>query len=208
MLSQTLLDDLWDFSDPSGSESRFRDGIARADDAGDAAELKTQLARALGLQDRFAEAEAVLDDVAAVTGGTHIVGVRIALERGRVRNSSGHPESAAALFAHAASAAAACGAVFLHVDALHMLAIVEPDRAAHWTAEALRVLDADEDPRTQRWRVSLHNNAGWMLFDAGDLEGARREFLVAREDAIRWGTKQQVEWADEALAECDAALGT
>ena len=49
---------------------------------------------------------------------------------------------------------------FLQVDALHMLAIADADHAAEWTARALAVLDGVTDPRTLRWRVSLHNNAG------------------------------------------------
>ncbi len=59
-----LLDNFWDFGDPAGSEARFRKQLGPLDPKGiAAAELTTQLARALGLQDRFTEASAVLDGI-------------------------------------------------------------------------------------------------------------------------------------------------
>ncbi|GLI28632.1 hypothetical protein ARHIZOSPH14_28740 [Agromyces rhizosphaerae] len=59
---QQLLDAMWDFAAPEVSEERFRD--ASDDDSFDAhhrAVMATQLARALGLQSKFEEADAVLD---------------------------------------------------------------------------------------------------------------------------------------------------
>ena len=58
------LDNLWDFGDPAGSEARFREHLGHVHpDGTDAGKLATQLARALGLQGRFAEANAVLDGI-------------------------------------------------------------------------------------------------------------------------------------------------
>jgi tetratricopeptide (TPR) repeat protein len=202
-LAQTRLDELWDFSDPAGSEARLREAAARETDAATRAELETQVARALGLQERFAEADAVLD-AAAIEDAA--VAARAALERGRVRNSAGDAEGAAAYFLAAADAASGSGLTFLQVDALHMLAIADADQAEEWTAAALAALDRVDDPRTLRWRVSLHNNAGWRLFDAGRLDEAVAAFETARDAATRWGTPQQVQWADEALAEAREAL--
>ena len=71
--------------------------------------------------------------------------------------------------------------------------------------QALAALDGTTDARTLRWRVSLHNNAGWARFDAGDYPGAIAEFELAKDAATRWGTPQQVAWADEALAEAREA---
>lgn len=202
-IAQTLLDELWDFSDPVGSETRLRVAADDAPDAAARAELETQVARALGLQERYDEADAVLDEVSPVSVAAS---VRIALERGRLRNSGGDPEAAVPLFRAAADAAAAAGLVFLQVDALHMLAIADRARAADWTTHALNVLDARGDDRTQRWRVGLHNNAGWALFDVEDYPAAIAEFERAKEAATRWGTPQQVTWADEALAEARSLL--
>ncbi len=201
MLAQADLDALWDFDDAAGSEQRLRDAASTAHGP-DRAELQTQVARALGLRARYADAERVLDGIAPEVP---VVFVRILLERGRLRNSAGEPESAIALFQEAAESALAEGLIFLAIDALHMLAIADSDRADAWTADALRMLEAVTDPRTLRWRVSLHNNTGWRRFDAGRLDEALHEFTQARTAAIEWGTAQQVEWADEAIAECRAA---
>jgi tetratricopeptide (TPR) repeat protein len=204
-VSQTLLDELWDFADPVGSEARLRGAGEAATDPATHAELETQIARALGLQERFDDADAVLD---AVSIEDAAVAARTALERGRLRTSAGRPDAAVAYFLAAADAASGDGLVFLQVDALHMLAIAEPEQSETWTDAALRALETSDDPRTLRWRVSLHNNAGWADLDAGRLADAIAHFEAARDAAIRWGTPQQVVWADEALAQArDAAAG-
>ncbi len=203
-IAQSVLDELWDFADAVGSEARLRAAAAQEPDASSRAELDTQVARALGLQERYDEADALLDGIRAQSPA---VTVRIALERGRLRNSGGDPGAAIALFQHAAAGAASVDLAFLQVDALHMLAIADADRAAEWTAQALAVLDGPTDERTQRWRVGLHNNAGWARFDAGDYAAAVAEFELAKGAATRWGTPQQVVWADEALAEARGASG-
>lgn len=202
-IAQALLDELWDFSDPAGSEARLRRAVDEQTDASDRAELETQVARALGLQERFDQAHAVLDGVDV---SDDVIAARSALERGRLYNSGGAPARAVPYFLAAADAASRAGHVFLQVDALHMLAIAEPDQAEEWTAAALDVLDGVDDPRTLRWRVSLHNNAGWTHFDAGRLHEAIAAFERSRNAATRWGTPQQVAWADEALAEARSKL--
>ncbi len=201
-LAQARLDELWDFADAAGSETRLRAAAEAETDASTRAELLTQVARALGLQSRFDDADAVLD---SVTIEDAAVAARAALERGRVRNSAGDPAGAVPYFLAAVDAASAGGLTFLHVDALHMLAIAEPDQAEQWTGAAFAALDDVKDPRTLRWRVSLHNNAGWRLFDEGRVDEAITSFEAARDAATRWGTPQQVQWADEALAEVRAA---
>ena len=89
-----------------------------------------------------------------------------------------------------------------------MLAIADREHAGEWTARALAVLDGTTDARTQRWRVSLHNNAGWAHFDAERYDEASPSSSARRDAATRWGTAQQVAWADEALAEARASLGS
>ena len=54
---------LWDFDDPRGSEQRFRD-LAQSADEPLATYVRTQVARALGLQERYDDGHAVLDTVA------------------------------------------------------------------------------------------------------------------------------------------------
>jgi len=201
-VAQALLDELWDFSDAAASEARLRSAAARATDADERAELETQVARALGLQDRFAEADELLD---ALSAHAPAVRTRRALERGRLRNSAGDAAAAVPLFRAAAEDAASAGLVFLQVDALHMLAIADADNSAEWTREALAVLEATDDARTQRWKVALHNNEGWTHFEAGRWAAAVTAFERSRDAALRWGTPQQAQWADEALAEARAA---
>lgn len=196
-LDQTDLDSAWDFADPAASQHRLEQAARDAADPADRAEWQTQVARALGLQDRFAEAHAVLDELTTIT--TPAVVVRVALERGRVHRSAGDPEAAVPFLRRAAEDAAAAGLVFLQVDALHMLAIIDP--AGPWDDRAHAVLDHVDDPRTLRWRVGLENNRGWSSFDEGRFDDALAAFERSREAAVRWGTEQQVGWADEAIAE-------
>ena len=201
-LDQTRLDALWDFADAAASETRLREAAASAPDADDRAELATQVARALGLQDSFAEGDRVLD---GIVSDAAVVRVRVALERGRLRNSEGEPSAAVPFFAAAAEAAASADLLFLRIDALHMLAIADAAHSADWTTEALALLESTDDPRTRRWAVGLHSNAGWTSLEEGRIDDALAAFERSRAAAERWGTAQQVAWADEAIAEARAA---
>ncbi len=107
----------------------------------------------------------------------------------------------------AAAAAASAGLTFLHVDALHMLAIADPEHADEWTDAALAALEDVDEPRTLRWRVSLYNNLGWWHADSGRPDEALAAFEASRDAAERWGTPQQVAWADEAIAEVRGDAG-
>ena len=64
-VAQALLDELWDFSDAAAP--RHGCGLRQPGrcDTDERAELETQVARALGLQDRFAEADELLDALSA-----------------------------------------------------------------------------------------------------------------------------------------------
>jgi hypothetical protein len=54
VITQELLDELWDFGDPAGSERRLAsEAASQAHTDAERAELLTQQARALGLQERF-----------------------------------------------------------------------------------------------------------------------------------------------------------
>jgi len=202
-VTQQQLDELWNFGDPVASEAAFRAAISGSDDAVARAVLGTQLARALGLQERYDEADRVLE---RVDSAIPLVRARVALERGRLRNSGGHPDDAVGFFENAAMIAEAAGEPFLQVDALHMLGIAQPSRSDAHTAAALAILAEVADRRTQRWRVSLHNNRGVALVEAGELTAALREFEQAERDALEFGTEEQQGWAREAIEECAAAI--
>jgi tetratricopeptide (TPR) repeat protein len=200
MLNQQTLDQLWDFDDPALSETRFRAAITDAAyDADERAELATQLGRSIGLQGRYEEADALLDSIDA---DEPTVAVRVLLERGRVLNSSGHAEMAVPLFEQAAELADHLSEEFLAVDALHMLAIADPAHAETWTRSALEYASTVHDLRTKRWMVSLHNNLGWTLHEAGRCTEAMVEFQLAEQWAERVGTPRQQELARAAINDC------
>ena len=203
--------DLWDFDDPAGSEQRFRDAASAAD-----GELRgiwlTQLARALGLQERYDEAHAVLDELSPA--GSAEVACRLLLEQGRVYRSSGDASHARPFFEEAAAAAERARLDELRVDALHMVALVsEGAEQVAVTERALAVAAASSDPRARDWDASLLNNLGMTHADAGDFARALvvfEEALAARERigdvgrtrVARW----MVAWALRNLDRRDEAL--
>jgi len=164
------LDALWDYDKPALSEERFRAELAKLPAAPAALqEVRTQIARALGLQRKFAEAHALLDDIEPrLTGLPPHVRVRYLLERGRVFNSSGAPERARPLFAEALLLADKDNDEFYAVDAAHMLAIAAPPpERQSWNLKAISLAEAATDQRARNWRASLYNNIGWTYFDDG-----------------------------------------
>lgn len=204
MLEQETLDQLWNFDDPAQSEARFRAAIADGThDADEQAELTTQLGRAIGLQGRFEEADALLD---SIDGEEPTVAVRVLLERGRLLNSSGHAAMAVPLFEQAAEMGDHLSEEFLAVDALHMLAIADSAHAEAWTRSALEYASTVHDARTKRWMVALHNNLGWTMHEAGRFTEALVEFQLAGQWAERVGTAQQQQWAREAIELCEQSL--
>lgn len=215
-----MIDRLWDFSDPAASEERFREA---ADDDEHTAHVRavmaTQLARALGIQGRWAEAFEVLD-AAEAEGGTPDdadrdvaraaaeVRARVAIERGRIlaADSARRPEAVPELTRGAREAALA-GSPFLVLDALHMLALNDAGHEEEWAAEGLELLAGSRDPRVLRWGVALHNNLGWTLHDGGRPEAALAEFEQAVEAADRYGTAEQQHVARWSVGRCLRTLG-
>lgn len=188
---------LWDFSDPVGSESRFRAELAGAGPA-EARVLGTQLARALGLQGRFAEAHAVLDRLTDPDAGDPELVTRVALERGRLHRSAGDDDAARPHFQRAETTARAGGLDPLHIDALHMLALVQERAEAMATTErALASARASADPAARAWEASLLNNLGMVHADAGDWTEALATFeeaLAVRRRAQDVESEQIARW--------------
>jgi len=205
MITQELLDELWDFGDPAESERRFAaEAASPAYTDVERAELLTQQARALGLQSRFGEGRALLDSLGREADAA--VRTRVRLEAGRLLNSAGNTGKAVIEFEEALTVARSGGLLFLEIDALHMLAITDRAWSSERAAEAIdRALEAPDD-RTRRWLVSLYNNLGCSCSEAGDLDQALAAFRRAQEWAELTGTEQQRVWAREAVEECAAAL--
>jgi tetratricopeptide (TPR) repeat protein len=186
MSSQTPIDfdALWDYDHPAESERRFRELMPQAQtvaDLGYYLELQTQIARTLGLQRNFVDANRLLDDVhSRLSPQTKRAEIRYLLERGRVLNSSGHPADAKALFLDALDLATQLGEDFHAIDAAHMLGIVEPTgRQLAWSLRELDMAEHATDPRASNWRGSLYNNIGWSYHDLGQYETALEMFQKA-----------------------------
>lgn len=182
---------LWDYDDPAGSEARFRAALDGA--THDATlSLRTQIARTLGLRRQFDAAHRELDAVDAdLAGAGPEPRVRTLLERGRTWRSSGDPARARPLFLQAEQLARTAGLAFLHVDALHMVALVQTDPEAQleWTRKALATARASRDEAARRWEGSLATNLGWALHDAGRHEEALQSFQDALAARVRDGAK-------------------
>ena len=201
-LDPALLDSLWDFSGPGASATLLHEAQEGLGPVA-TAELQTQYARALGLKEHFDEADAVLD---AVDSSDPVVQVRLALERGRILNSSGHPDDAIPYFSEGAQLSAQIGEDFLEVDALHMLAIADAANTESWARNGITRAEQSTDTRTHRWAIGLHNNLGWHYFDAEKFAEALAEFEASASAAREFGTPQQQQWAAEAMAEAAQKL--
>jgi tetratricopeptide (TPR) repeat protein len=211
MARMVALDDLWDHDDPAASEVRFRAAVAAAEAGGDetaAAEARTQLARALGLQGRFEDADAILDRVDVDHPAADRVRIRAHLERGRLRRSSGAAAASVPPFEAAWELARAIGEDGLAVDAAHMLALVDaPPGEPGWHRRALDLADTSPDPGARRWRGSLWNNVGRARFEGGDLEEALAAFETALAARREQGRPKETRIAEWCVARCLRALG-
>lgn len=210
MSDAELIDQLWDYSRPEESEGRFRAELARAAPGTPlAVELATQLARALGLQRRFAEGHAELDALAPLLPAAPArAQVRALLERGRLHRSAGAPERAGPLFLRAWEQARAAREDALAVDAAHMLALVAPpEEQIVWNERALELAQASPDPRAQRWCASLLNNLGWTYHDLGQHERALALFEQARDQRAAQGQPRELRIARWCVARELRALG-
>ncbi|MGB3329208.1 MAG: tetratricopeptide repeat protein [Thermomicrobiales bacterium] len=173
---------MWDFSAPEVSAERFATALSGLEPMSvRAGELTTQLARARGLAGAFPEGHRLLDDLAGDDpGGLHpVVRVRVALERGRLRNSGGDPAAAIPDFREAVRLAQAAGRDDLAADALHMLAIADGDGEAAWYAQGVALASGSDEPPVRRWLGPFHTNHGWALHDAGHFDEALDAFAAA-----------------------------
>ena len=168
---------LWDFDDPEASEQRFR---AQA-------ELR-RARRPAGPDDPGGPGAGPPGEVRRGP----LRARRPVPHRGRgggpdrarawsLFRSEGDPEQARPLFEAAARSAQAAGLEALHVDALHMTALVaDPADQLAIGRQALAVARASTDPQARDWDASLLNNIGMTHADAGDFDAA----LAAFEDAL------------------------
>ncbi|MDQ3855128.1 MAG: tetratricopeptide repeat protein [Chloroflexota bacterium] len=206
------VDTLWDYNDPEESERRFRELMPLARRNGDetyVAVLLTQVARAQGLQRRFGEAHATLDQVAGMSATeTGVSNIRYLLERGRVLNSSGHPGESSPYFLQAWKLAQELGEDYYAVDAAHMLGIVEPpDRQLHWNLKAVESAQHSHDERAKGWLGSLYNNIGWTYQDLGEYGTALEYFWKGLEWRREQGPERESRIASWTVGRAPRSLG-
>ena len=185
----------WDFDDLDATEARFR--ALRA-------EALTQLARVEGLRERYEAGERLLDEIAEEDARVRI---RVDLERGRLRRSSGDKEAALPLFEQAFAAAVEAGEDWLAGDAAHMCALAARDRDGFiaWTNRGIELAETSE--AAAYWAGPLLNNLGWEYFDAGEHQQALELFERALEVRERDPENTAaIEHAREAVAEARRAL--
>lgn len=168
-------DALWNYDDPAVSEAVFREVLPQvAGDAEQHAQLLTQIARAQGLQRKFDQAHATLDEAKALLpANPSRAHVRLLLERGRVLNTSGRPADAMPIFREALDLATALRDDYDAIDAAHMLAIVAPaDETLMWNERALAMAETTADAKARGWAGALLNNIGWTYHSMGRHEDA------------------------------------
>ncbi|HEX4747297.1 MAG TPA: tetratricopeptide repeat protein [Gaiellaceae bacterium] len=173
----------WDFDDLDTTETRLRAQLDAEDSDDGRAEVLTQIARVEGLRGAFDRADALADEAEALaTSG--VARARLALERGRIRRSSGDRDAARPLFQSAYDEALAAEQYFMAADAAHMVALVALDRDdfVEWTNRGIELAEAHD--AASHWLGPLLNNLGWEYYEAGELELALDAFeraLAARE---------------------------
>jgi tetratricopeptide (TPR) repeat protein len=176
--------DLWDLEDPGASSERFRQAVREATDDADKALALTQVARALGLQGRFADARAALAEADALLPVTGKQRAQYWIEWGRIENDEHHLVEALSCFQRSLALAADAQDEYLAVDAAHMIAIVVPKEERPERAEfALSLARKAPDERTRHWSGTISNNLGWTYMESGQPENAVpcfRESLACR----------------------------
>ena len=213
--------DMWDFDDPEATYAAFATDVTSVGAAtADGLTLRTQQARALGLQRRFEEAHTLLDDVAADLAAetdalddvdVHHVRARLEIERGRALNSANNAAGARRHFDTAYDESMAVGLDGLAVDALHMSAIVAgsidgPAAASAINGQAISVAERSNDPAARRWLGSLLNNLGWDRHDAGAYDEALAIFQRALAVRQEQGSKREIEVARWCVGRCLRSL--
>jgi tetratricopeptide (TPR) repeat protein len=205
------LSTLFDYDDPVESESRFVELAQLPELKADAAyhcELLTRLARTKGLQRRFEEAHQTIDQAKALDCEAPSCRVRIALEEGRIFNSSEDKESARPCFLKAYEIAVSSALDELAVDAAHMMGIVEAgEETLRWNERAIQIAEASADDKAKAWFGSLYNNTAWTYHDSGQLERALELFHKAKEYRIARNQPKQIQVAEWSIGRCLRSMG-
>ena len=206
----TDFDSLWDYDRPGPTEKRFRELLPAAVDSLDISylsELLTQIARAEAMQRKFPDAQKTLDRVEkALPKAEQRVSVRYLLERGRVLSLSGKAREAQPRFQEALNLAVVFKMDLYAVDAAHLMAIAEPEKALEWNLKALEIAENSKDEKTGRWKVILYNSIGWNYFDQKSYQEALFMFQKALEFYEQLGDPPKIRTAKWCVAKVLRAI--
>lgn len=202
-LTSQQIDALWTINDPVEGQVQLK--RATAEYPGSADELQTQIARSLGLQGRFDEAWEELSKISKMH--SPIVEIRVQIEKGRLKNSSGNRNDAKPYFLKALELAEKGHFDYYAIDAAHMLGIVsEGQESIRWNELALRLAVNSKVRRAQNWKGSLLNNLGWTYFSIGDFNTALITFESAFDFQKMAGDPVRIRVARWTVGRCLRAL--
>ncbi|MGO4518323.1 tetratricopeptide repeat protein [Terriglobus sp. 2YAB30_2] len=202
-LTSEQIDALWSINDPVNGETKLKKALTEYPASAD--ELHTQIARSQGLQGRFHEAWEEIAKVSKASSG--VVPVRVQLESGRLKNTSGDRKESQAYFLNAFALAEQGHFDFYAVDAGHMLGIVsEGQESVQWNEKAFKLATNSKEERAQKWRGSLLNNLGWSYFSVGDFNTALITFESALDFQQTTGNPVRIRIARWAVGRCLRAL--
>ena len=169
-------DAYWNYSDPKSTEEKFTEILLSSDNTNELykAELKTQLARTLGLQRKFNDGHEMLNSIdASLIDENAQLATRYFLEKGRLYNSNNEKEKAIPEFLKATECAKLNQLDYYQVDALHMLGIAsQAEDSLSWNEKAIEAAETATELRAKNWLGSLYNNTGWTYFDMKEYDKA------------------------------------
>lgn len=202
-MTSAEIDALWTIDDPAAGYKALSDALAQHSESAD--ELHTQRTRTLGLQGKFKEGWEELGRVSAHP--SDIVKVRVQLESGRLKNSSGDRKAAKSYFLDALEKAVHAHFDYYAVDAAHMLGIVTDGQdSLDWNEKAIAMASKSKDERARKWRGSLLNNIGWTYHDIGRYQDALQRFEEAVTVREKDGEATRLRIARWAVARCLRSL--
>jgi tetratricopeptide (TPR) repeat protein len=206
-------DSLWNYNDPKQTEVVFREILKNTDEIAEpiyVAALQTQIARTLGLQQKFTEAHALMDSVQKKAIDDPTIRVRYLLEKGRLFNSENRLEEAIPLFQVAFQFSITYNLDYYAIDAAHMIAytlIDFPEKKISWEEKALQMVLETTDVKAKKWEGSLYNNIGWSYFDLKNYPKAIQYFesSLAFENAKK--NEESARIARWSIAKCYRMMG-